>query len=135
MPFLRAEAGVGLRVMNSTASSDVGFFSDAGGFTAREFASTFTANAATGATPSVAGIGTLLINNGSAQNITALNSGSDGQIVQLVFQNANTTMVSSATLLLAGSVNVTPTAWSVITMLKVPTSTSDRWIELSRSIK
>jgi len=135
MPFLRAEAGVGLRVMNSTASSDVGIFSDAGGFTAREFASTFTTNAATGATPSVAGIGTLLINNGSAQNITALNSGSDGQIVQLVFQNANTTMVSSASLLMAGSVNVTPTAWSVITMLKVPTSTSDRWIELSRSIK
>lgn len=134
-PYFRAEVGGGLRVMKSDSSSDIGAFSDAGGFTAREFASTFTANAATGATPSVDGIGTLLIDNGSAQNITALDDGSDGQIVQLVFQNANTTMVSSATLLMAGSVNVTPTAWSVITMLKVPTGTSNRWIELSRSIK
>jgi len=134
-PFLRAEAGIGLRVMNSTGSTDLARFSDTGGLIAKEVASVFTTNAATGATPSVDGIGTLLINNAGAQNITALNSGSDGQIVQLVFQNANTTMVSSATLLMAGSVNVTPTAWSVITMLKVPTSTSDRWIELSRSIK
>jgi hypothetical protein len=134
-PYIQAEDGLGLRIMKSDQSTDIARFSDAGGFVAKEFGSTFTTNAATGATPSVDGIGTLLINNGGATNITALNSGSDGQIVQLVFQNANTTMVSSATLLMAGSVNVTPTAWSVITMLKVPTSTSDRWIELSRSIK
>jgi len=134
-PFLRAEDGVGLRIMTSDASSDIARFSDSGGLVTKETGSVFTANAATGTTPNVIGIGTLLVNNGSATSITALIGASDGQIVHLVFQNANTTMVSSATLLMTGSVNVTPSAWSVITMLKVPAGTSDRWIELSRSIK
>ena len=135
MPFLRAEAGLGLRVMASDASTDIARFSDDGGTTLKEVTSIFTTNSSTGATPSVAGIGTLLINNGSATSITDLLDGSDGQILQLVFQNANTTLVNSSSFLLTGSVNVTPTAWSVITMLKIPTSTSNRWVELSRSIK
>jgi hypothetical protein len=134
-PFLRAEDGVGLRIMASDSSTDIARFSDTGGLVTKETGSIFTENAATGTTPSVAGVGTLLVNNGGATNITALSGASDGQIVHLVFQNANSTMVSSATLLMAGSANVTPSAWSVITMLKVPSSTSDRWIEVSRSIK
>ena len=134
-PFLRAQDGVGLRIMTSDASTDIARFSDDGGTTLKEVTSIFTTNSSTGATPSVAGIGTLLINNGGATSITDLLNGSDGQILQLVFQNANTTLVNSSTFLLTGSVNVTPTAWSVITMLKIPTSTSNRWVELSRSIK
>ena len=121
--------------MTSDASTDIARFSDDGGTTLKEVSSIFTTNSSTGATPSVAGVGTLLINNGSATSITDLLNGSDGQILQLVFQNANTTLVNSSTFLLTGSVNVTPTAWSVITMLKIPTSTSNRWVELSRSIK
>ena len=135
LPFLRAQDGVGLRIMTSDASTDIARFSDDGGTTLKEVSSIFTTNSSTGATPSVAGVGTLLINNGSATSITDLLNGSDGQILQLVFQNANTTLVNSSTFLLTGSVNVTPTAWSVITMLKIPTSTSNRWVELSRSIK
>ena len=134
-PFLRAQDGVGLRIMTSDASTDIARFSDDGGTTLKEVTSIFTTNSSTGATPSVAGIGTLLINNGGATSITDLLNGSDGQILQLVFQNANTTLVNSSTFLLTGSVNVTPTAWSVITMLKIPSSTSNRWVELSRSIK
>jgi hypothetical protein len=134
-PFLLAQDGTGLRIMKSDSSTDIARFSDANGTTLKEVTSVFTTNSSTGATPSVDGIGTLLINNGSATSITDLLNGSDGQILQLVFQNANTTLVNSSTFLLTGSVNVTPTAWSVITMLKIPTSTSNRWVELSRSIK
>lgn len=134
-PFLRAEDGLGLRVLTSDGTADIARFSDTDGTTLKEVTSVFTTNTNTGATPTVAGIGTLLINNSGATSITGLANGSDGQIVQLVFQNANTTMVSSSTLLMAGSTNVTPTAWSVITMLKIPAGTSDRWVELSRSIK
>ena len=134
-PYFLATNGTGLRVMNSAGSTDLARFSDSKGLEVKATTSISVSNAATGATPSVTGIGSLIINNGGAQNITALSNGVDDQIVHLIFQNANTTMVSSATLLMAGSVNVTPTAWSVITMRKIPTSVSDRWVEVSRSIK
>ena len=134
-PFIRAEAGVGLRVMNSTASTDLARFSDSGGYLVKQIRYNTATNSSTGSALDATGANTIYIANGGATNITSITGGQDGQVLTLVFQNANTTMVSSATLLMAGSVNVTPTAYSVITMLKVPTSISDRWIELSRSIK
>jgi hypothetical protein len=36
---------------------------------------------------------------------------------------------------LTGSVNVTPSAGSVVTMMKVPPGISNRWVEVGRSIK
>lgn len=127
----------GLRVMNSTASTSLAVFSDSGGLGVNEFASLSNGavNSSTGATPSVDGVGTIYIGNAGAQNITDLADASNDQIVHLIFTNANTTLVSSATFLLAGSVNATPTAYSVVTMKRVHSSISGRWIELSRSIK
>lgn len=136
-PFLRADAGSGLRVMNSAASTSLASFSDSGGFGVNEFASLSNGavNSSTGATPSVDGVGTIYIGNAGATNITDLTNASNDQIVHLIFTNANTTLVSSATFLLAGSINVTPTGYSVITMKRVHSSISGRWVEMSRSIK
>ena len=134
-PYLMALDGTGLKVMRSDNTTDIAIFSDTGGLITKEFATTFTTNTSTGATPSVDGVGTLYINNAGATSITDLTSSSNGQIVSLVFANANTTLVSSATFLLQGSINVTPTTYSVVTMMRVPSSISSRWIEVSRSIK
>lgn len=134
-PYFRAEESLGLRVMRSDSTKAIASFSDTLGTTIEELRTVFTTAADADTTPTTSGIGTLYLNNTGATSITALDDGSDGQIVQLVFGNANTTMVSSSTLLMAGSINVTPSAYSVITMMKVPTSISNRWIEVSRSIK
>ena len=123
--------------MNSMASTSLAVFSDSEGFGVNELASLSSGaiNTSTGATPSVNGVGTMYIGNSGATNITDLIDPSNDQIVHLVFTNANTTLVSSATFLLAGSINVTPTEYSVITMKRVHSSISGRWVEMSRSIK
>lgn len=138
-PYLLAQDGVGLRVMNSAGSSDVGYFSDNGFYGRKQWLTYInfvdTTNSSTTAALDATGKSLIYVINGGATNVTSIAGGTDGQYLILVFQNANTTMVSSGTLLMAGSINITPTAYSVITMLKVPTSISDRWIEVSRSIK
>ena len=55
-----------------------------------------------------------------------------GQIIQIYFGDANTTLVNSANFILTGSANVTPTANSIITMTKI---NNNQWVEVSRSIK
>jgi len=136
-PFVRAEDGVGLRVMKSDGSTDLARFSDSAGFGVHASASlsSGTINSATGSTPSVANTGTIYIGNSGVTSITDLANPVNDQIVHLVFTNANTTLVHSSTFMLSGSVNVTPTAYSVVTMKRVHSSVSGRWIELSRSIK
>lgn len=84
-------------------------------------------------TPTVLNIGSLLLNNSAATNVTTLDDGIANQQVDLVFANGNTTLVHSASFVLAGAVNVTPPIHSVITMRKV--SYSSAWIEVSRSVK
>lgn len=134
-PYLRADDGAGLRVYRSDATNDICRFDDDKGLVTKEFASVVT-NAADGdTTPTVEGVGTLRLLNTAATSITTLDDGDDGQIVHLLFTTANTTLVSSSTFLLNGSVNVTPSAYSMITMYRVPSSISARWVELSRSIK
>lgn len=134
-PYLQAEDGIGLRVMNSGGTTDLARFSDAGGTLVKEFASS-TTSVTSGTSIDVSGIGTLVLNYASPATITAFTGGSDDQIVEVVCQTANLTFTSSATFLLAGSTNlVTPAAWSVFRMKKIPASISDRWIEMSRSLK
>lgn len=133
-PFLRADAN-GLNVMRSDGSTNIVRFTDAEGMIARELVLVFTSNASTGATPSVDGISVLSVENSSATTITGFTGGSEGQFIHLYFLNANTTLQTSATFTLTGSVNVTPTAGSVVTMMKVPPGISNRWVEVSRSIK
>jgi hypothetical protein len=133
-PFLRADAN-GLNVMRSDASTNIVRFTDAEGMIARELVLVFTSNASTGATPSVDGISVLSVENSGATTITGFTGGSEGQFIHLYFLNANTTLQTSVTFTLTGSVNVTPTSGSVVTMMKVPPGISNRWVEVSRSIK
>jgi len=135
MPFLFWQDDVGLRFMASDGLTDIARVSDAGGFAIQEFRSLSSAAADGDTTPSVDKIGSLLLSNTGATSITTLDDASDDQIVHLVFTNGNTTLVHSVTFMLTGSVNVTPTTYSVVTMRKIPASISDRWVELSRSIK
>lgn len=135
-PAIRATAGVGLQVMKSDGSGALVTFSDAGGVEVKEFRSAYSTAANGDASPSVAGVGTLYVDNSGATSITALDDGSDGQIVTVITLNANTSFTHSSTLMLTGSTNVTtPAAFSSITFQKVPSFISNRWIEIARSLK
>ena len=134
-PQLKASVASGLEVRKSDDSAQLAQFTDAGGakFNAFRLGSTVATDADT--TPSVAGVGTLICTNTGATSITALDGGTDNQIVVVFATNGNTTLVHSSTLMLTGSANQTLTAYSSITFAKVPTAISDRWIEIARSIK
>lgn len=135
-PFLRADATGGLQVVNSAASAVIQSWTDAGGTNHGEVCNTFSTAADLATTPSVNGVGVLYFANSGATSVTGFTNPSDGQIVECHFGNANTTLVNSANFTLQGSTNVTPTAGSVITMRRIPTSyTANRWVEVSRSIK
>jgi hypothetical protein len=134
-PFLRAQNGVGLRVMNAAGSSGLALW-DASGFQAsglRGQHKVITDTADT--TPSVLNVDAVYLSYTGATNLTALDDGTDNQLVTLIATNANATLVSSATLLLTGSINLTMAAWDAVMFRKVPTSISNRWIEIGRSEK
>ena len=134
-PAIRATAGVGLQVMRSDGGAALATFTDAGGLEVSEFRKKSTTAANNDSTPSVAGVGTLYLDNTSPTSITALDDGSDDQIVTVIVL-ANASFTHSATLMLTGSVNVTsPAAYSSITFQKVPNTISNRWIEVGRSLK
>ncbi len=135
IPYLVGSSADGLRILKSDSGAALAQFTDAGGAAVNEFRMLHSTAADADATPSVAGVGTLYVSNTGATNITALDDGSDNQIVNLVFTNANTTLVHSSSLTLTSSTNVTPTAYSVVTLIKVPTAISNRWVELCRSVK
>ena len=133
-PYIRADSN-GLSIIRSDSSTNIVRFTDAEGMIAKELVLVFTSNASTGATPSVDGISVLSIENTGATTITGFSGGSEGQFIHLYFLNANTTLQNSGTFTLTGSTNVTPTGGSVVTMMKVPPGISNRWVEVSRSIK
>ena len=81
-------------------------------------------------TPDVSATNIFQTNNTVVTSITDFDGGVTGQIITIVFIDALTTLVASATLLLAGGVNFTSTANDVMTLLRGGTS----WIEVSRSI-
>lgn len=133
-PYVRAEAGVGLRLMKSSGATDVARVTDVA-FATRGLV-TLSATAASGdATPSVLDVSTLYLTNAAATNLTALDDGLDDQLVTLIATDANTTLVHSATLMLTGSANLALTAWSSVTFKKVPAVISNRWVEVARSVK
>lgn len=134
VPFIRADATVGRRIMKSDASTDLARYTDTGYAVKKlQLLSVTATNNST--TPSTTGASTLFLTNSSATSITTLTGAVDDDIVVLIATNANTTLVSSATFLLTGSANIALTAYSSVTMKKVPVSISDRWVEIARSIK
>ena len=86
-------------------------------------------------TPTVANSSTLYLANTGATSITDFDNGTEGQILEVIATNANTTLVHSANLTLTGSTNIAMTAYSSVTFRRVPTSISARWVEIARSIK
>lgn len=85
--------------------------------------------------PSAANISTLYLTNARPTKITNFDNGSDGQLLEVISTNANTTLVHSPNLTLTGSVNILLTPFSSVTLRRVPSSISARWVEIARSIK
>jgi hypothetical protein len=134
-PYILAQAGVGLRIFSSTGTEIARFNDDLGTYL-KENARSWTMVSDGDTTPSVDGVATIYTQNTGATSITAFDDGDDGQVVDLVIIDANTTLVHSSTFMLAGSVNLTtPAAYTTVTFQKVPSSISNRWIEIGRSEK
>jgi hypothetical protein len=86
------------------------------------------------ATPDVTGSNVWFVNNSAATSITMLDGGYPGQIVTLFISNGNTTLVNSASFILAGAANFVGTANDVITLLKYSDNSGGVWVEVSRSV-
>ncbi len=82
-------------------------------------------------TPSVFGADSMYIANSGATTITQLDDGEDGQIVSLLFADANTTLANS-NFYLSGGINFTSTAHDTLTLVKKPNTSF--WYEVSRSL-
>lgn len=72
-------------------------------------------------TPSVYGINRLSIANAGAVSITQFDDGEDGQVIALNFEDANTTVVDSASIQLSGSANFTSAANKTLVLMKYST--------------
>jgi len=74
------------------------------------------------------------VTNAGATNMTdmVLPSSQTSGTVTLYFTNGNTTLVNSATFILKGGINVTPTATQIVQFIK-NSSLSSAWIEISRN--
>lgn len=140
-PYLQTEYDAAnvltvLKIMRHDGTASIMEFTTTGGALFSENRRNWTQAGDGDTTPSVTGVATLYTQNTGATSITALDDASDGQVVDIVIADVNTTLVSSATFLLTGGVNVTtPAVYSTVTMQKVPSTLSDRWIEIGRSIK
>lgn len=86
-------------------------------------------------TPSVLGINTLVVSNTSPTSITAFDDSIEYQEIQVIATNGNTTLVNSGSIRLAGGVNLTMTAFTVVTLRRVAAAITSSFIEVSRSVK
>jgi uncharacterized membrane protein len=135
VPWLRAEAVDGLSLMKSDGSTAFVNFNDTKGMEVNQTSAPFFTTTTTSSTPNFAGKYVVYFTGGSATNITSLPSLPDGAEIECHFVNNNYTFVHSSSLMLAGSVNVTPTNGSVLCFRQYPASISSRVVETFRSIK
>lgn len=135
MPFMRAQAGVGVRFMNSGATTDLARLDDARGLVVKQRATIIGTAPNLASTPSVAGVGALWVGNTAATNITDLSGWDEEQEVTLIFANANTTLVNSPTFRLQDGVNFTPTAYTEVRFRRLPAALASMWIESGRCKK
>lgn len=84
-------------------------------------------------TVDVTGISSIILSNTSATSISYFTNGANGQVLELMATNSNTTLVNGSLLRLEGGINLTMNAFDVV-RLKKPKTTS-AWVEASRSIK
>jgi len=75
------------------------------------------------------GVTVLPINNSSATSITMFDDGEDGQVVTLVFGDANTTLVNGTNLRITGGTNFTPTIRDTVQLV----SQGGTWYEVGRT--
>ena len=83
-------------------------------------------------TPTVANTDRLIIANTNPTSITDFDNAVSNQEITILFTTANTTLVNSSILKLAGNANWNPTANSSITLFKVNSLTS-AWFEKCRT--
>ena len=84
---------------------------------------------ATDTTPSVRGITMMYIANAGAVSITTFDDGEDGQVINLIFGDANTTVVDGASIQLAGGANFTSAANKTLVLVKYNTT----WFQIGGS--
>ena len=89
----------------------------------------FVANTDADLTPSVKHGNLFLITNSGATSITDFDDAEDGQLIELHFADANTTLVDSAALVMAGGANKNFAATDVCVLR----SRSGVWYEITRS--
>ena len=71
----------------------------------------------------------MYIANAGAVSITTFDDGEDGQVINLIFGDANTTVVDGATVQLAGGVDFTSAANKTLSLIK----RSAAWYQLGAS--
>jgi hypothetical protein len=86
---------------------------------------------ASGATFSVSSINLLYLANSAVRTITNFASARPNQLLTLVFENGNTTIVNGAPIKLAGGVNFAGKADDSLVLLF---TTSGIWVEVGRSV-
>jgi hypothetical protein len=82
-------------------------------------------------TPTVAGISYMYISNASPATITNFTNAVDGQILHLIFNDANTTITRNNAYLYLG-LNFTSTAYDTLTLIYI--AADALWYEISRSV-
>lgn len=135
-PFLRAQDGVGLRVFDSAAADELARFSNTLGLWIGMGSERWSQAADGDTTPTVLNQRVLYTVNAGATSITFFDDGVDAQEVTIVATDANTTLVSSSSFILTGSINLLMTQFTSVTFKKVPAAiAANRWIETARSVK
>ena len=135
VPFLRADATIGMSVSKSDGTVNFVNFNDTTGMEVNQQSAPFFTTTTSSSTPNFAGKFVVYFTGGAATNITGFTGLPDGAELECHFVNNNYTFVHSGSLMMAGSVNVTPTNGSVINFRQYPASISARCVEKSRSIK
>lgn len=81
-------------------------------------------------TPTVGGGNLFTVANTGATSITAFDDGAEGQVIMLIFSDANTTIVASASIKLIGGLNFVSTADDTMMLVRKGSA----WYEFSRSV-
>lgn len=132
VPALKGSATLGLQVTMADYTTTIIRFTDASGMIVSH--TTLENTAASGTSISVTGKRKLTVTNGGATNLDTLSGGVDNQELLLIFGDGNTTVRNMiGNINLTGSANQLFTQHSALQLHRI--SGSDRWVEVSRSVK
>jgi hypothetical protein len=131
MPIMDMTSTEGIRMLDSTLTNVLYQITDARGFQLAQHGRRQVTAANGDTTPSVTGVGRLVLSNTGATSITNFDDPLPTQEVELYFTNGNTTLVHSSSLYLRGLINVTPINGGIIVVTR--DYVNGGWIEKSRN--